>query len=125
MGVLLLAAVRTSTYQSLKLRVLQVLPLAKDAMHVYIGFGCYAATVLLFRLPMGSGRALIPGFLASLGMEFFDLRDDLRSTGHLRWAASLKDVVNTNLIPLAVVVVARLRAGGPPRRGAAVRPPRR
>ena len=105
--------------------MLSIVPLAKDAMHAYIGFGCYAATVLLFRLPLGSGRALIPGFLASLGMEFFDLRDDWRSTGHLRWGASLKDVVNTNLIPLAVVMVARVRAGAPPRRVPTVRSPRR
>jgi len=106
-----LFAIQTSTYQSLKLRLLSILPLAKDAVHVYIGFGCYAATVLLFRLPLASGRALIPGFLASLGMEFLDLRDDWRDAGRLRWAASVKDVVNTNLIPLVVVAVARIRAG--------------
>jgi hypothetical protein len=106
-----LFAIQTSTYQSLKLRLLSILPLAKDAVHVYIGFGCYAATVLLFRLPLASGRALIPGFLASLAMELFDLRDDWRAAGYLRWDASVKDIVNTNLIPLAVVVVARLRAG--------------
>jgi hypothetical protein len=45
-------------------------------------------------------------------MEFFDLRDDWRAAGHLRWAASLKDVVNTNLVPLAVVVIARMRRRG-------------
>jgi hypothetical protein len=106
-----LFAIQTSTYQSVKLRVLSILPLAKDAIHVYIGFGCYAATLLLFRLPMGSGRALIPGFLVSLGMEYFDLRDNLRAHGRLLWADSLKDIANTNLIPLAAVVVARLRAG--------------
>jgi hypothetical protein len=104
-------AIQTSIYQSLKLRVLSILPLAKDAIHVYIGFGCYAATLLLFRLPMGSGRALMPGFLVSLGMEYFDLRDNLRAHGRLLWVDSLKDIVNTNLIPLAAVVVARLRAG--------------
>ena len=102
------------TYQGLKLRVLSILPLAKDAIHVYIGFGCWAATLLLFRLPLGSGRALIPGFLVSLGMEYFDLRDNLRANGRLLWADSLKDVVNTNLIPLAIVLLARLRTA--PRR---------
>lgn len=102
------------TYQGLKLRVLSILPLAKDAIHVYIGFGCWAATLLLLRLPLGSGRALIPGFLVSLGMEYFDLRDNLRANGRLLWADSLKDVVNTNLIPLAIVLLARLRTA--PRR---------
>jgi hypothetical protein len=104
-------AVQTSTYQSLKLRVLSILPLAKDAIHIYIGFGCYAATLVLFRLPMGSGRALIPGFLVSLGMEYVDLRDNWRAHGRLLWTDSLKDIVNTNLIPVLAVAVARLRAG--------------
>jgi hypothetical protein len=120
-----LPAAGTSAYQNLKLRVLSIVPLAKDAIHVYIGVGCYAGTVLLFRLPLGSGRALIPGFLLSLGMEYFDLRDNLRAHGRLLWADSLKDIVNTNLIPLAVVLLARLRATGPPRRGALPRAPRR
>lgn len=115
----LLLAVRTSAYQLLKLRVLSVLPLAKDAFHVYIGFGCYAATAILFRLPLGSGRALIPGFLISLAMELVDLRDNVRDGGRPLWADSLKDIVNTNLIPLAIMTLARLRAGGtrrpPPR----------
>jgi hypothetical protein len=106
----LLLAVRTSAYQALKLRVLAILPLAKDAIHVYIGFGCYAAALLLFRWPLGSARALIPGFLVSLAMEFIDLRDNLRANGRLLWADSLKDIVNTNLIPLLVVLIARRRA---------------
>ena len=120
-----LLAAGTSAYQSLKLRVLSILPLAKDAIHVYIGFGCYAGAVVLFRLPLGSGRALVPGFLVSLGMEYFDLRDNLRAHGRVLWADSLKDIVNTNLVPLAVVLVARLRASGPPSRGALTRAPRR
>ena len=120
-----LLAAGTSAYQSLKLRVLSILPLAKDAIHVYIGFGCYAGTVVLFRLPLGSGRALVPGFLVSLGMEYFDLRDNLRAHGRVLWADSLKDILNTNLVPLAVVLVARLRASGPPSRGALTRAPRR
>ena len=120
-----LLAAGTSAYQSLKLRVLSILPLAKDAIHVYIGFGCYAGTVVLFRLPLGSGRALVPGFLVSLGMEYFDLRDNLRAHGRVLWADSLKDILNTNLVPLAVVLVARLRASGPPSRGASTRAPRR
>jgi hypothetical protein len=120
-----LLAAGTSPYQSLKLRVLSIVPLAKDAIHVYIGFGCYAGTVLLFRLPLASGRALVPGFLVSLGMEYFDLRDNLRAHGRQLWADSLKDIVNTNVIPLAVVLLARLRASGPPRRGDSTRTARR
>ena len=110
-------------YQALKLRAFSVL-LAKDAVHVYIGFGCYAATILLLRLPLGSGRALLPGLLVSLGMEALDLRDDWNG-GHLHWAASVKDVVNTNLIPCAVVLLARIGRPASFKRAGASRLPRR
>jgi hypothetical protein len=104
----LLAAVETSKYQLFKLRVLDTIPVSKDAAHVYVGMGCLLLALLVLRLPLRSYRALLPGLLAALAMEVFDLRDDLAGVGHFRWGASLKDVVNTNLLPLVLVTVARL-----------------
>jgi hypothetical protein len=69
--------------------------------------GCLLLALLVFRAPMRSYRALLPGLVAALAMEVFDLRDDLASVGHFRWGASLKDVVNTNLLPLVMVTVTR------------------
>ena len=108
MSALLLAAVQTSKYQLFKLRVLEVIPVSKDAAHVYVGMGCLLLALLIFRAPLRSYRALIPGLIAAIIMEVFDLRDDLASVGHFRWAASLKDIVNTNLLPVVLVTVARL-----------------
>jgi hypothetical protein len=108
MSALLLAAVQTSKYQLFKLRVLEVIPVSKDAAHVYVGMGCLLLALLIFRAPLRSYRALIPGLIAAITMEVFDLRDDLASVGHFRWAASLKDIVNTNLLPVVLVTVARL-----------------
>jgi hypothetical protein len=104
----LLAAVETSKYQLFKLRVLDIIPVSKDAAHVYVGMGCLLLAVLVLRAPLRSYWALLPGFIAALTMEVFDLRDDLASVGHFRWSASLKDIVNTNLLPLILVTVARL-----------------
>ncbi len=104
----LLGAVKTSEYQLFKLRVLDVIPVSKDAAHIYVGMGCLLLALILFRAPLRSYRALIPGVIAALAMEVIDLRDDLASVGHFRWGASLKDVVNTNLLPAALVTVARL-----------------
>jgi hypothetical protein len=103
----LLAAVETSKYQLFKLRVLDIIPVSKDAAHVYVGMGCLLLAVLVLRAPLRSYWALLPGFIAALTMEVFDLRDDLASVGHFRWGASLKDVVNTNLLPLVMVTVTR------------------
>jgi hypothetical protein len=104
----LLAAVPTSEYQLFKLRVLHVIPITKDAAHIYVGMGCLFLALLVFRAPLRSYRALIPGLIAALAMEVFDLRDDQASLGHLRWSASLKDLINTNLLPFALVTGARL-----------------
>ena len=88
--------------------MLDTIPVSKDAAHVYVGMGCLLLALLIFRAPLRSYWALLPGLIAALAMEVFDLRDDLVSVGHFRWGASLKDVVNTNLLPLILVTVARM-----------------
>jgi hypothetical protein len=108
MSAALLAAVQTSKYQLFKLRVLELIPVSKDAAHVYVGMGCLLLALLILRAPLRSYWALLPGLIAAVTMEVFDLRDDLVTVGRFRWGASLKDVVNTNLLPLILVAVARL-----------------
>ena len=109
MPFLLAAAVKTSEYQLLKLKVLALVPLAKDAVHIYIGFACFLLAVVVLRIRPSSFKAVLPGLIVSLLMEAPDLRDGLASTGEWRWGASLKDVVNTNLIPVALVLLFRTR----------------
>jgi hypothetical protein len=92
-----------STYQILKLWVLAVIPLTKDAIHIYIGFLCLLTALIVFRRRLSSYQALIPGLLVSITMEIFDLRDGYG------WAASVHDLVNTNLMPFVVVTLARLQ----------------
>jgi hypothetical protein len=100
-------AVRTSDYQLFKLRVLDAVPIAKDAAHIYIGFACLLLAVLVLRVPLRSWRALLPGLVATVVMEALDLRDNRADGLPYQWRASLRDVVNTNLIPVALVLVAR------------------
>ncbi|MFL6202761.1 MAG: hypothetical protein ACJ76J_26630 [Thermoanaerobaculia bacterium] len=92
-----------SDYQVFKLWWVSVLPLTKDAIHVYIGFLCLLLALILFRRKLGSFTALIPGILVSITMEVFDLRDGYA------WMESVKDVVNTNLIPFLLVLLTRWR----------------
>lgn len=107
MVIALLGAVKTSEYQLLKLKVLDYIPITKDAAHVYIGMACLLLACTVFRGRLSSWWVLLPGFLVSLAMEAFDFRDDVRSFGHWRADASLKDIVNTNLLPLVAVLLAR------------------
>ena len=92
-----------SDYQLFKLWWLAVLPLTKDAIHLYIGFLCLLVALIVFRRRLSSYQALIPGFLLSLTLEIFDLRDGY-SVG-----ASVHDIINTNLLPFVLVTLARLR----------------
>jgi hypothetical protein len=52
---------------------------------------------------------LVPGVVVSIVMELLDLRDDQAWLGRMRFAASLKDIFNTNAIPLVLVLLARWR----------------
>jgi len=97
----------TSSYQLFKLHFLSIVPLAKDAVHIYVGVLALLVATAVLRLPIRSYRALLPGLVLSLLMEALDLRDDLSWLGYLRWDASLNDVVNTNVLPLVIVVLSR------------------
>jgi hypothetical protein len=90
-------------YQDWKLLWLSVLPLTKDAIHIYVGFLAFLGSLLLLRLRITSYFALLPGLVISLAMEVFDLRDGFEL------AESVKDLVNTNLIPFLLVQIARWR----------------
>ena len=90
-------------YQLLKLWLLATLPLTKDAIHVYIGFVCLLVALIVFRRRLTSYWAPVPGLLVSVTMEIFDLRDGYG------WTASVKDLINTNLMPFVLVTFARLQ----------------
>lgn len=93
-----------SNYQIFKLGILAVVPLAKDAIHVYIGFLCLLFALIILRRKLSSFWCLVPGLLVSCAMEVFDLRDGFP------WQESLKDIVNTNLMPFVLVLLARWQA---------------
>jgi hypothetical protein len=92
-----------SSYQLFKLWWLAVLPLTKDAIHIYIGFVLLLIALVVFRRRLSSYQALIPGLVVSVVLEVFDLRDGY-SLG-----ASVHDIINTNLLPFVLVTLARLQ----------------
>lgn len=96
-----------SIYQAFKDLILALLPLSKDAVHVYVGFGSLLASVFLLRLRPTAYKALVLGLVVSLVMEALDLRDNQRIYGEPGWLGSLKDLVNTNITPFLAVLLAR------------------
>lgn len=105
-----------SPYQQLKNQVLSVLGFSKDAVHIYIGVGCFLLSILVLRVPPSAYRTLALGLLVSLAMEALDLRDNVRYRETTRALASLHDLLNTNLVPFLIVVALRLRYGPPEKR---------
>jgi len=104
-----------SPYQQLKGQILAVVGLSKDAVHLYIGLGCFLLSILVLRFSPTQYRSLILGLVVSLGMEALDLRDNVRYRETTRALASLHDLVNTNLLAYLIVVALRLRLGAPPK----------
>ena len=97
----------TSTYQLLKIHILNFLDISRDAVHIHIGLVVFFLAVVLWKKGRIELACLMPVFLVAMGMEAFDLRDDLRSFGHFRWSASLHDLINTTIWPVAIVVMSK------------------
>jgi hypothetical protein len=110
---LVAAAGMRSSYQQLKTQILAAAGLSKDAIHIYIGVGCFLISILVLRFAPTAYRSLVLGLLVSLAMEAMDLRDNVRYRETTRVMASLHDLLNTNLIPYLLLVSLRLRAGPP------------
>jgi hypothetical protein len=96
-----------STYPYLKHLIITLLNLTKDAIHIYVGFFCLLASVILMRRPLTSYWALALGLVVSGMMEVLDLRYNYGLRGDANWVASLHDLINTNLIPFLLVFLAR------------------
>lgn len=98
-----------SLYQQLKPILLQFFKLSKDAIHIHVGFFSLLVFLLFSGRKLNSLINLIPGLSLSIMMEILDLRDNLVYAGTLRLGASLHDLVNTNLIPFVLVLLAKRR----------------
>ncbi|MES2507776.1 MAG: hypothetical protein V4599_13805 [Verrucomicrobiota bacterium] len=97
----------TSAVQSLKLTLVSVLGLSKDALHIHVGLGVFVAACVLFRRSPGAWLPWGLAVAAACAGEVVDMRDDLASLGHWRWLASLHDVVNTVVWPTVFFGLAR------------------
>ena len=98
----------TSQYQLLKIHILSVIHLSKDAIHVYLGLSIFFLWIILARKTIRSFKAVIPVLIAAVMMEALDLRDDYTSFGHLRWGASIHDLLNTAFWPFLIVLLSKL-----------------
>ena len=96
-----------SFYQKLKPVINELLGLSNDAIHMHIGVAVFVITILITKKKLNHWNLLIPVFIISIMLECLDLFDDWRFEGTFHIARSLHDIINTNLIPLVLVWLAR------------------
>ena len=97
----------TSTIQTIKLFLVSLTGLSKDALHVHIGLGTMFGTAMIFRREF---RSLLPWLVvvgAAVCGEMFDMYDDLISPGYWQWEMSVHDVANTLFWPTVLLLLAR------------------
>ncbi len=99
----------TSLVQSLKLTIVELIGLSKDALHIHIGLGLFF--IICIARPHLK-RTFVPLLavtaVACLG-EILDMRDDMQSFGYWRWEASLHDVINTLFWPSVMTLYFQFR----------------
>ena len=93
----------------MKIHVLNAVDLSRGAIHIYVAITVLLLFVIIFQKGRFSVVSLIPVFVVAIIMEVFDLYDDSRTFGYLRWDASLHDVVNTVFWPVILVFVAKFK----------------
>ena len=109
-----------SEFQQAKMWLAETLHLGKDALHVYVALLVFFGACLLFRWKAWQWNPWLCVLGIALAGEVWDLGDSFVGGARLDFAASLKDLWNTLLVPTLLVLLARYSPvfGGPhPRRG--------
>jgi len=98
----------TSVVQSIKLTIVDVTGLSKDALHIYVGLTIFLVTAMVLRKPLRSIFPWLVVLAIAFAGEVLDMRDDVASLGYWRWGASLHDILNTLFWPSVLLLLAKL-----------------
>ncbi len=96
-----------STIQTIKLFLVSITGLSKDALHVHVGLGTMFGSAMIFRREFRSFLPWLVVLMAAVCGEMFDMYDDLRSPGYWQWDLSVHDIANTLFWPTVLLLVAR------------------
>ncbi len=96
-----------TAFQEIKAAIVAGTGLSKDALHIYLGLTVFLVVASALRRPLGSAVPWLAVLAVAAALEFADMRDDIMSLGHWRWAASLHDIVNTIFWPTVLLLLAR------------------
>ena len=97
----------TSLVQSIKLAIIAHSGLSKDALHIYVGLSIYLLVALFVKKTMRSLLPVAAVAAVACSGEIVDMIDDIRSLGYWRWGASVHDIVNTLVWPVALFLFSK------------------
>jgi len=105
--------------QDVKMWLVETLHLAKDALHIYVALIVFFGACLLFRWKASQWKPWLCVLAAALVGEVWDLTDTYLTQELFDFEASVKDILNTMLVPTLLMVLARYTmVFGKPRSGA-------
>ena len=98
-----------SSWLEVKRQLVELTALDRDALHIYFAVLIQSVTVWLTRWRYSDIMALIPLVALECLNEFADLRYEVWPPADrgLQWSASVHDVINTLVIPVAIMLVVR------------------
>lgn len=96
-----------TSLQTIKLLVISITGLSRDALHTYTGLTTLFLAALILRKPLKSWTPWLVVLAVATTGEIIDLYDDMILRGYWRFAASMHDMVNTLLWPTVILLLAR------------------
>lgn len=98
-----------STFQELKIYVVNFTELSRDALYIYAGLVLFFIVAFFHHRQLKSKWAILAVLIVAIAAELFDARNDLIKHGYWRVGASMHDMINTIFWPLLIWLMARFR----------------
>lgn len=94
-----------------KTELVRATALSRDALHIYLGLLAHVGAALLLRRRLGDWLPWLAVLALAVGNEVADLWVDIWPEHAFQAASAIHDLVNTMILPTAVLAFAR--RGGP------------
>ncbi len=97
---------KNSAFRDLKLYIEELIPLDRDYLHILVGamlFAIYFVWTIVQRKRIRAHEAIGTVLFIAVVGELLDIHDDILEHEHPDIAESLKDIILTASVPIAVV----------------------
>ena len=94
-------------FQQVKLALVELMGLPRDALHIYVGLAVFLAAAALLRRPLGGWVPIAAVLAAALAGEAWDLIETRAAGARIHWDRNWHDVWNTCFWPAILFLLAR------------------